>query len=239
MIVFCLLSQTGLAAGIPKIHISSQKIDLGEVMHSEFAEGSFLLGNSGNAPLKVTEIESSCGCTVVDFEPGVVIAPGQKKSIKVSVDTIGKVGEIRKKLVVKSNDPLTPEIDVFIYVRVKLADHESPDRSAIFKDTCRFCHSEPAKGLSGEELFEAVCYMCHGHYGLGDIARRINDFGYITNNDDAYFRRVISDGVPGSSMPGFSLSKGGPLNEEQIDSLVKLMRWWEEGYVFKKNEMRR
>jgi len=238
IIIFSLLGQTGMAAGIAKVHISNQKVDLGEVMHSEFAEGSFLLGNSGNAPLKVMEIKSSCGCTVVDFEPGTIIAPGQKKAIKVSVDTIGKVGEIRKKLTVISNDPLTPELDMFVYVRVKLADHESPDRSAIFKNTCRYCHSEPAKDQLGEALFESVCYMCHGHYGLGGVARRINNFAYISNNDDEYFRRVIADGVPDSSMPGFSSSKGGPLSDEQVDSLVTLMRWWEEGYVFKKNEMR-
>lgn len=222
----------------PRIQLSTQKVDLGAVMYGEFAKGEFEITNGGDSPLDIFSIETSCGCTVVDFEPK-VIAPGEKMNLKVSVDTLGKVGEIRKTATVKSNDALTPEIEVFFYVRVKLEDHKVPDMSAIFSGDCKYCHAEAGRDLKGEELFEAVCYMCHGHYGLGGISKRINDFGFISNVDDGYIRKLISEGEPKKMMPGFSKANGGPLDEGQIESLVKLIRWWEEGFIFKANEERR
>lgn len=236
-LLLSLISFTCVAVDAPEIVLSGKKIDLGVVKHGEVVQGSFSVINNGNKVLDVTGIDASCGCTVIDFQPSQIEA-GATESFNFSVDTFGKIGEVRKKITVRSNDPENPEAELYVYMRIQMADHESVDSSVIFKETCEFCHAQPAKGKRGEELFEAVCYMCHGHYGLGGIAQRINDFGYVSNYGDDYFKKVITEGVAGTSMPGFSKEKGGPLDDEQIESLVKLMRWWEEGYVFKQNELR-
>src|SRR5207249_6929202 len=41
-------------------------------------------------------------------------------------------------------------------------------------------------------------------------------------------RHVIANGVPGTEQPAFALSAGGPLTDEQIESLVQGLRaaWW-------------
>ncbi len=234
--VLCLAFSTVQAA--PRLFLETQKVELGEVMHGEFAKGQFVIKNVGDAPLDVSELEISCGCAVVDFKP-TVLAVGDELSLDVSVDTIGKVGEIRKKITILSNDPLSPETPVYVYVRVAVADHDVIDSAAIFKGDCQFCHAGTEASLQGEPLFESVCFMCHGHYGLGGLAKRINDFGYVSNHDDEHFRSVITNGLPGTSMPAFAAEHGGPLTNKQIESLVTLMRWWEDGFVFKANEERR
>lgn len=237
-VVFFIFSTNAFASSAPQIYLPTQKIELGDAMHGDIAKGSFIVANRGNAPLTIEDIGASCGCTVIDFESTVLEAK-KELTINFTVDTIGKVGEIRKAISIKTNDPDTPEIEVYAYLRIKLKEHEQVDSSAIFKGDCQYCHADPAQGRFGEALFEAACYMCHGHYGLGGVARRINDFTYITTNENQHFRQIISDGIPDSAMPGFSDQHGGPLSNKQIDSLVELMRWWEEGFVFKANEQRR
>ena len=42
--------------------------------------------------------------------------------------------------------------------------------------------------------------------------------------DESTQRKIVSDGVPNTAMPGFSRKAGGFLTDEQIDALVKGMR---------------
>ena len=63
----------------------------------------------------------------------------------------------------------------------------------------------------GELLYLALCYACHG------------DPGSLGNQESRVLSGVISHGVPGTSMPGFSLPDGGPLSRTQIVSLVEFI----------------
>ena len=56
---------------------------------------------TGNAPLVITKINSSCGCTVPEW-PKEPIAPGKTGKIQVKYDTT-RVGPIRKTITVLSN----------------------------------------------------------------------------------------------------------------------------------------
>lgn len=61
----------------------------------------FEFTNTGNAPLVITKINSSCGCTVPEW-PKEPIAPGKTGKIQVKYDTT-RVGPIRKTITVLSN----------------------------------------------------------------------------------------------------------------------------------------
>ncbi len=235
MISVALWFSLGTALAEPKIAFSSTEIDLGSVKHAEVAHGAFTIYNRGDSDLDITRFESTCGCTVIESKLG-IIAPGKSQVIRFAVDSTGKAGNIRKTIQVDSNDPESPEVGIYLFLNVALQEHQQMDKTALFKGSCGACHSEPAQQHVDETLFEKVCYMCHGHYGLGGISAPINDFDYLERMDAESVRATIANGKVGSAMPAFSVRHGGPLSDEQIDSLVALMEWWKEGYVFRQNK---
>ncbi len=240
--IFILLSSSIAFCGdtgrrVPVLDLPEKVVDLGKAVQGERASGGFVIRNHGSAPLKILDIKPSCGCTVAEL-PAKEIKPGGEVRVDVKVDTSGKVGKIRKSVRISTNDPVTPVTTVEILVDVILPEHVDMKNGRLFKGACAGCHADPAKGLTGEGLFEAVCAFCHGHYGLGGVAKRINSLEYLESHSDGYIKDVIMQGKSRTSMPGFWKEAGGPLSEEQIDSLVKLIRWWEEGFVFKRNEER-
>ena len=74
-------------------------------------------------------------------------------------------------------------------------------------------------------LWSENCVGCHGADGvLGPATALANPVYLAWANDDATLTRVITDGVPGTAMPGFAVSAGGYLTDEQIALLVRGMR---------------
>jgi len=63
---------------------------------------TFVFTNTGNAPLIVSGVSASCGCTTPDWskEP---IAPGATGFVKASYNTAGRPGPFRKSITVRSN----------------------------------------------------------------------------------------------------------------------------------------
>lgn len=68
----------------------------GKVSHT------FIIKNTGSAPLAITRVVASCGCTTSkhDAEP---IAPGKEGKITVTYDPAGRPGQFVKTIAVYSN----------------------------------------------------------------------------------------------------------------------------------------
>lgn len=84
-----------------KIEFKSDVIDYGEIMKGSDGVRVFEFTNTGNVPLVITDVTSSCGCTIPE-KPKDPIAPGETGEIKVKYDT-QRVGPIRKTITVYSN----------------------------------------------------------------------------------------------------------------------------------------
>ena len=82
-------------------------------------------------------------------------------------------------------------------------------------------------------LYGANCAGCHGAAGRGGAAIAMADPVYLAIADDASIRKVISNGVPGTSMPAFAQSAGGMLTDKQIDAITNEMRshWGRPGIL--------
>ena len=94
---------SSLSFGQAKIEFTAKEntIDYGTVMKdSDSGLRSFEFKNSGNAPLIITNVQSTCGCTVPSF-PKEPILPG--KSGKIDVKYNMAPGPIRKTITVESN----------------------------------------------------------------------------------------------------------------------------------------
>ena len=92
----------------------------------------------------------------------------------------------------------------------------------------------PSQVKAFGELYGQNCAGCHGADGRLGAAQPLNDPLYLALIDDASLRQIIAVGVPGTSMPGFAKKGGGFLTDEQVDVLIKEMRWrWGRPEQFK------
>jgi mono/diheme cytochrome c family protein len=74
----------------------------------------------------------------------------------------------------------------------------------------------------GEGLFDVYCIVCHGEEGSGSPFTTVALKEAASGLDNATLSGFISEGLPGSSMPGF----GKTLTDEQITDLVAFIRTW-------------
>lgn len=84
-----------------KMEFKSEVIDYGEIQKGSDGLRTFEFTNTGDAPLEITRVSSSCGCTVPK-KPEKPVAPGETGEIQVKYDT-SIVGPIRKTITVYSN----------------------------------------------------------------------------------------------------------------------------------------
>ncbi len=84
-----------------KIEFKSEVIDYGEITKGSDGIRQFEFTNTGNAPLIISRVYSSCGCTIPK-KPEDPIGPGATGIIEVKYDT-KRVGPIRKTITVYSN----------------------------------------------------------------------------------------------------------------------------------------
>ena len=84
------------------IHFDKTEFDFGKILQGEVVTYTFHFTNTGSAPLILTSVDKSCGCTASDF-PREPIQPGGTGDIKITYDSKGHHGFQSKALVVNSN----------------------------------------------------------------------------------------------------------------------------------------
>ena len=76
----------------PVITFKESSKDFGDITQGDKVEHVFKLENTGNAPLVISNVAATCGCTVPNW-PKEPIAPGKTAEIKVSFNSAGKMGK--------------------------------------------------------------------------------------------------------------------------------------------------
>lgn len=100
LFIFATLALSAQVSG-PMINFEIETIDYGEISKGSDGIRTFIFENTGNAPLEIQGVRSSCGCTIPK-KPKVPIAPGDKGEITVKYDT-NRVGVFRKTITVNTN----------------------------------------------------------------------------------------------------------------------------------------
>ncbi|NAS29615.1 DUF1573 domain-containing protein [Flavobacteriaceae bacterium R38] len=98
-----------------KIEFKEDTIDYGDISKGSDGVRVFEFKNTGNAPLVISNVASSCGCTIPKKPKG-PIQPGETGVIEVKYDT-NRVGPIRKTITVTSNAE-TPNVALKIKGKV-------------------------------------------------------------------------------------------------------------------------
>jgi hypothetical protein len=98
--------ESDASGGQPTITVEKDLCDLGDVAVNTKHKGQFKFTNSGNAPLKITRVESCCGVVTKGVVPGQEYAPGQSGALEFDYqapDTSNPA--LVRKLYLQTNDP--------------------------------------------------------------------------------------------------------------------------------------
>ena len=225
------VGETGPAG--PRIRFEVTTHDFGKLRSDQRTEYAWAYRNDGTAPLRITGTRPQCGCTatVIDDRD---VPPGGSGTILVTFDPAGLDGSIRKSLAVMSNDPTRGTVLLTLRAQVERVETPAADGShpstagrSLLSGECVSCHASPATGRTGADLYRAVCAMCHGPAAEGGAhGPSLRAPGYLSSHTDDELRTAIAYGTANPRMPGFSAVMGGPLDDAQVDSIVRLLRSW-------------
>lgn len=95
----------GDEAPAPLLHVDDPVFDWGKVYRGEQVEHTFTLENQGTAVLIIETVKSHCGCSVADEdEYKKRLAPGEKTTVTIRLDTTSLTGTVKKDTDVITND---------------------------------------------------------------------------------------------------------------------------------------
>ena len=101
----------------PGIRFDSDVFDFGDISADTIRSHSFVLTNDGTAPLVITRVYSSCGCTTASY-PEEPVMPGDTARIVVTFNPAGRSAGYFTKLVrIRSNAATKPHR---LYIKVKI-----------------------------------------------------------------------------------------------------------------------
>ncbi|WP_431137334.1 DUF1573 domain-containing protein [Psychroserpens mesophilus] len=125
LILFVGLISLGVSAQekVAKIEFKTDVIDYGTIEKGSDGVRVFEFTNTGNAPLIISKVKSTCGCTVPK-KPDGPIMPGETGEISVKYDT-NRVNPIRKTITVTSNAD-TPSVALKIKGLVVDSSKQNP-----------------------------------------------------------------------------------------------------------------
>lgn len=220
---------------------SAETLDYNPKPGEASAPFTFYVTNVSATSVSITSLRTSCGCTVAQLPPlpaePFKLGAGSNAPINVTMDLRGKVGTVMKSinvdtsvgaksLLVRVNMPAPEPAPVAAATpgqpagmdRAKNIQNALADRQAVFKGDCASCHVEKGKGKMGAELYAASCGICHD---AEHRAAMVPDLKIPRGlRDLSFWQKWIMEGKPGTMMPAFAQIHGGPLSQDQIDSLT-------------------
>ena len=228
----------GAAKKAPRISVDAKEFNFGRVPNDRGVEHVFTVSNTGDAPLVVSRVQTSCGCTAAMMESS-VLKPGTSGRLRVSFNPQRMHQVVTRSITIYSNDPLEPQVILGVTADVVEAGEEKTPPKApvwthkkreklVFTGECAECHSTKSATLTGARLYAAVCAVCHGSAGEG-VQLGGERIGAPLKRDRmsvrtaAGIRQIVDAGTGHQWMPGFGKAYGGPLNEKQVASLVELI----------------
>lgn len=109
----------------PIITFSEKMFQFGEINQGDIVEHIFIFENTGNAPLILSDVKVTCGCTVPSW-PKDPIASGESAEMQVRFNSRGKSGAQNKIITIISNAQNSTE-KIRIVSQVKLPPPVDPD----------------------------------------------------------------------------------------------------------------
>lgn len=163
-----------------------------------------------------------------------------------STDASAEDAELFSQLCSSCHGTLIPQMNDFDLARDKIATggaHEtmpvwgevltSEQLDALVSYTMDASEGTPLE--VGRDIFSKNCALCHGDFGEGgvnparpdDVIAPISSAEYLKTRDDHTLFQIIAQGQPNFGMSPFGSGFGGPLDDDQINTIITYMRSWE------------
>jgi hypothetical protein len=105
-------------APAPRILVEPATFDFGTVLAGRTVDKEFVIRNFGAAELTLASVTTTCGCTVANGYAK-SIKPGASTPLRVSLAVGDRPGRIQKSVLVKSNDPAKPSLEIKVEATVQ------------------------------------------------------------------------------------------------------------------------
>jgi hypothetical protein len=151
------------AAGAPRMALSEDRFDFGEVFEDRKLSHTFTIQNTGDAPLEILEVDPDCACTVPEYDR--TIPPGSKGQITLSLKPYSVLRQFRKETRIRTNDPDRPEFALVFTGKAKPFIEIKPS------------HIVRLRGPQGDNLQGRVTFLSHlpGPFQIKDFRTNIPD----------------------------------------------------------------
>lgn len=105
----------------PAIALSEKSYDFGSIGPQDVVERTFVIFNTGDAPLTISRAYTTCGCTMAEISAR-TIPPGKVASVTLTFDagfhdTAGQT--VRRGLIIENNDPRQSQAEIWIQAAVR------------------------------------------------------------------------------------------------------------------------
>jgi hypothetical protein len=160
--------QAAKPVAAPKIDVVPETRDVGTVPKGHVIDATFVIKNTGGSDLVITDAKPGCGCTVASFDK--VVKPGEEGKVVSHVDTKTFAGPIAKSILLVSNDPDRPQINLFIKAIVKPFVDVLPNAYVRFSVIKGDSDSQNVILVSEEKSFKPVVAEASQPYVKAEIA---------------------------------------------------------------------
>lgn len=103
---------TSMSIAIGELKFEKETHDFGTIPHNKPASHEFKFTNVGDAPIQLTEVKPSCGCSVAEYTK-TPVKPGESGSISVTFNAAAK-GPFTKQFTVKSKQPTKTPVKTLV-----------------------------------------------------------------------------------------------------------------------------
>jgi hypothetical protein len=108
------------AAAAPVARLEPNFVDFGELEQQETRSAEVVITNAGDEPLKILDIEASCGCTTTALARN-LLQPGESVPLQIDFSSKNFSGDQTKVVAITTNDPRQPLLEILIKAYVKVA----------------------------------------------------------------------------------------------------------------------
>jgi hypothetical protein len=124
ILVAALVAATLAAGGdekaAPRIRVEPDSFDFGRALPGKTLRKEFTIRNFGDADLTIESVSTTCGCTAA-LAADRRVPPGGSTALRVTLETRTYSGKVERQVLLRSNDPKTPLVQVRVSATVEAA----------------------------------------------------------------------------------------------------------------------
>ena len=94
-----------------ELYVKEDTFNFGKIPQGKPVHHNFEIVNAGKTPIKLNNVQASCGCTTPEWEKDKEINPGEKSIIKVGYNAASE-GNFTKAITITYNESLTRLINI-------------------------------------------------------------------------------------------------------------------------------